>query len=264
MVIASLQMSWVEVAHGRAEETGMSQKLPKLGLLAGSAIALAFPQSAHAELIFTAVVGGETFHVEDNDGDDANGAVGVLRILDQTIAGITLGGSIQSSQKGDGGLNILNSSSLSVRNVSANPLAVRLVVSDTDYPGLSTSAFTSASGTFQQAAGSTINLNWFVDPTNEQGAETIDDTPGDLIDSFSFTAPGLANSFSHDGGPFSTGLAGPYSMTLAFDYILPPGGSLLNRGATVLQDVGEVPEPGAVGLLGLGLLALSLRRRARA
>jgi hypothetical protein len=252
------------MAHGGAEDKGMTQKLPKLALLAGSAVALAFPQGAHAALIFTAEVGGQTFHVEDNDANDTDADTGVLRIADQTVAGINLRGSIQSSRKDDNGLNVLNSSALSVRNATNSPLTIRLAVSDTDFPGTSTSAFTSASGTFENSDGSTITLNWFVDALNSQGAETISDTPGELIDSFNFTAAGLASSFSHDDDNIPTNLAGPYSMTLAFEYTLPVGGALISRGATVLQDVEAVAEPGALGLLGLGLLAIGLRRRRRA
>lgn len=244
----------------------MSRKLTTLALLAGSAFALAAPQAAQAALIFTAQLGDQTFQVRDNDENDIDDALGVLRIFDQTVAGINVRGSIQSSSKNVGEQNILDSSSLEVRNVSDSPLTVRLVVSDTDFPGQSTTAFTSASGTFENATGSEITLSWYADAQNRQGGESISDTPGDLVDSFSFTAASLASSFAHDGGPFAADLANPYSLTLAFDYVLPAGGSLISRGATMILDVqgggGEpVPEPAAVGLFGLGLLGLGLRRR---
>lgn len=245
----------------------MSCKLTTLALVAGTALAV--PQGAQAALILSAQIGDQTFQVADNDANDVDSADGVLRIFDQTVAGINVRGSIQSSRKDDGDQNVLNSSSLEVRNVSNSPLTVRLVVSDTDFPGLSTRATTSASGTFENASGSEITLSWYADALNRQGAESITDTPGDLVDSYSFTASGLAASFAHDGGPFATNLAGPYSLTLAFDYLLPVGGALISRGATMLLDVqgggGEpVPEPGALGLLGLGLLTLGLRRRTAA
>jgi len=108
-------------------------------------------------------------------------------------------------------LDILNTSSLSLINTTAVPVNFIVNIGDTDFAAAPVTSFaTSGSGVWETANGSTITLKWFNDPNNAQGADTPTDTPGTLIDTFTSTAVGAADSFSHnntgpasDPGPFS-------------------------------------------------------------
>ncbi len=157
--------------------------------------------------------------------------------------------------------NILNSSSLQVINTNNVAVDILVTVSATDFLPASLTAFVSGSGTFQDVAGSTVELLWWNDPTNQQGAEDPNDTPGNLLDSFGIVAPIAPFSFAHNGGPFNVADLLPYSMTLQFHVTLPAGAELVSRGQTVNKDVLAVPEPASPLLFGMGLLLLAWQFR---
>jgi hypothetical protein len=112
-----------------------------------------------------------------------------------------MNGSIQTSTgtPANPGLDILNTSSLSIINLTRVTKDITVVVSDTDFTGPVHASKTAGSGVWQGAIGSSITLSRFDDPDNEQGTDTIIDTPGNLIDSVSNTAPDVADAFAHDG-----------------------------------------------------------------
>jgi hypothetical protein len=141
---------------------------------------------------------------------------------------------------------------------------VTFAVSDTNFTGPVGQFNTSNSGVWQTANGSTEIVNWYADAANNQGADTPTDTPGTLLDTFTSTAVGPADSFSHNGsGPIS--IAGPFSMTESLSLTLVAGGNLLNRGQTEILTPTPTPEPASIALLGAGLLGLGviMRRRYR-
>src|SRR5207344_151224 len=148
---------------------------------------LAATKPAHATLQIAIQGGATSFFCADNSGTgcDLNPAIGTIQLANQTIGGIQVNGSIQTSvgtPANPGPLDILNTSSLSLINTTAVPVSFLVTIGDTDFAAPVTSFATSGSGVWQTANGSTITLNWFNDPANAQGADNPTDTPGNLID----------------------------------------------------------------------------------
>jgi hypothetical protein len=222
---------------------------------------------AGATLQIAINIGGTIVTCVDNAACDTNPSTGVLSLADQTINGVRLTGSSQTSvgtPANPNPLDILNTSSLQVQNLTGSTIHIEAAVGDTSFKAPVGSFNTSTSGVFQTAVGSTITTNFFDDPANAQGAGTPSSTPGTQIDTFSFTAALLADSFSHsNSGPINDLL--PFSMTEHFVSDLTAGGLLVNRGQTEIKTPSGVSEPGTLALLGVGLIGtgFALRRRRR-
>jgi len=200
---------------------------------------------------------------------DQDPTVGILSLgtAPVIVDGLSVSGSLheQTIASSPGDFNILSSSSLEVENISGSAVTVELAVSGTDYTPPVTQAFTTGSGTWVTAGGSTIELNWYNDPLNGQGAETGTDAPGGLVDTFSDTAGPVLDSFSHTGGPFAVSDLDPFSMTLRVTATLAVGGSLISRGQSEVKPLAVVPEPGtlAMAFMAVPLMGVGYRLRRR-
>jgi hypothetical protein len=243
----------------------------KKSYLAGVAIsclmAVVAP-TANATLLLSGSISGTNFCAADQNVGcgfggvilDGNPTVNRLGVNEIVINGVEVNGSLHVATYGPP-TNILNSSSLQIINNNNFAVDILVTVSATDFVPPSFTAFTSGSGTFQNVSGSVIDLLWWNDPANQQGAETPNDTPGGLLDSFNFVSTFIPQSFAHNGGPFDVTDLLPYSMTLQFHLTLPANAQLISRGQTMNKDVAQIPEPASLLLFGTGLGLLAWRFR---
>ncbi|MEN6395753.1 MAG: hypothetical protein ABFC78_04640 [Methanoregula sp.] len=188
----------------------------------------------------------------------------------EPITGLVVDGSKHTSFKGDP--DLLKSGSSSVANTRTNPVRVYAAVSDTDYEPPVEFADVTGSGTFTNAKNSTIDLAWYNDPANGQGADyaftDYNDfiankamlTPGNLLDSFSFKAPDALESFNYNKEKLYVVDPTNFSMTLLFDYTLEPGATyesaLTSRGQGMAKYIPEFPSYAAPAGMVVGFLGI--------
>ena len=238
-------------------------RLSICGLAAAGAIGFV-SAPAQATLQVIADVSGSVSSCVDNAGCDTNLAVGIIQLANGTLNGVQINGSLQTSTgtPANPGPDILNTSSLSIINLTAATKTVTVVVSDTDFTGPVASFQTAGSGVWQNAVGSKITMSWFDDPANGQGADNPTDIPGNMINSFTHTAATLVDSFSHDGSGVISDL-GPFSMTEQSVFTLTPFAQLVNRGQTEIKLAVPEPSTWAMMLLGFAGLGYAGFRKAR-
>jgi PEP-CTERM motif len=200
----------------------------------------------------------------DQAACDLNAAVGIIQIANTSINGVQINGSIQTSTgtPANPGPDILNTSSLSIINTTNTTKTVIVTVSDTNFAGPVGSFQTAGSGTWQNAIGSTITLNWFDDSNNGQGADLPSDTPGNLIHTFTNTATTVVDLFSDNFAGLVSD-SGPFSMTEQAIFMLTPFGQLINRGQTEIKSAVPEPSTWAMMLLGFAGLGYAGFRKAR-
>jgi len=160
--------------------------------------------------------------------------------------------------------NKLDTSSFQIINNSGATVDIALAVSGTDFASPTTLYSASGGGTFETAAGSLINLAFYADAANAQGADSPADAPGTQLQTYSHTAVGLTDTFSFNSGTLPLSETGPFSMTLLASGTLINGGSLVGRTQALVTDVTTpVSEPGTLALLGGSLAAFGLWRSRR-
>ncbi|HNX17466.1 MAG TPA: hypothetical protein PKM50_03950 [Methanoregula sp.] len=213
---------------------------------------------------------------KDSDDGSTDGVITLPNGF-QPIANLKVEGSTHTSVHANP--SILASGSSRVANNRTTPVRIYAAVSDTDYDPPAHFADITASGTFTNAVGSTIDEAWFNDPANAQGADkAFSDyadfnankaslTPGNQVDSYSYTATSVLKSFNYNKEKISVDDPNKYSMTLVFDYTLQPGttyeSALTSRGQGMTKYIPEfpsyaVPAGMVVGLIGV---ALFIRRK---
>ncbi len=148
---------------------------------------------------------------------------------------------------------------LNTINVASGPLSTSHTLTIT----LEQSGLTSLLPTLSLVSGYTADLtnisnvviSTYIDPTDSGVANA-----GDLLTTSSFA--GLNHSYSKDVSGTAT-VSGPFSETEIITAVFAPGSSDLLNGSALLTPAATVPEPAALGLIGVGLMGLSMLRRRR-
>lgn len=216
------------------------------------------PASAQLQVAVTAydtvnTAVGYSKVIHDNEaGFDFDPAVGAISLGNgfTPIANFVVQGSYHTSNKA---ANRITSGSSTVTNNRATTTRAYVAVSDTDFTPPANVASLTGSGTFTDATGSAIRLEYYDDPANAQGANyafaDYNDflanawklTPGNMVGSYDFTAADDDDSFSYNPGDVAVNDVDPFSMTLKFDFTLTSGGMLVSRGQSMNKDY-DVPE----------------------
>jgi hypothetical protein len=218
---------------------------------------------AFATLQLSALINGILFNCADQQACDTNPLVGQMSLANFTLGGVDIFGSSQVQTIGP--TNFLNTSSFQIVNHNLFAVQILLAISGTNFLGPVTSYAASGSGTWQNADGSTIDISYYGDPANGQGADTPNDLPGIQLANFADTAVGPADSFAfNSSGVF--GAPNPFSMSLGTSGTLAAWNgqagqetTLVGRNQTIITT--QVPEPGVLFLLGAALLAIGFTRR---
>jgi hypothetical protein len=228
--------------------------------MAAAGLMAAVSAPAHATLQIAVDVNGSPFFCGDNMSCDTDKTIGTLQIGDQLLDGVLVHGSIQLSTgtPANPGPDLIDTSSLSIVNLSGATRTAEVAISDTDFSTPVRGFHLTGSGTWVGAAGSSLTLGWYDDPANAQGANLgpggVPTTPGTLLGSFTTAGSNPFHSFSTD----QTGLVsdtGPFSMTLWADGTLTPGAALLGRDQGEVKSF-AIPEPSTWVLMALGFAGL--------
>ena len=223
-------------------------------LLAGTILAAVGASPAQARLQLSISDGATLFTCFDGQlGCDQSGGANNLLLVDATVGGAFV--QIALGQSFFGSVNTLQLSSSNIENLTATPLTVTLLASDTGFTAPVTTINNSGSLTFNANVGAPDStLKFWADAANVQGANP-NNTPGTLLESVSGHATTDPDSFSGSlVSPFSA--LAPFSMTEGAALALRADGSVTGFSQS-MQTSSVIPEPATWAMMIIGFLALA-------
>lgn len=218
--------------------------------------------SSQARLQLSIGASGSTFTCFDGQlGCDQSGGVNNLLVVDTTIGGAFV--QLTLTQSTFGKLNELQLSSSNIDNLTATPLTVTLLASDTNFVSPVSFVNNSGSLTFNSNVGAADStLKFWADVTNTQGANPAN-TPGTLLETVSGHA--LTDPDSFAGSKIAAfDASAPFSMTEGAALVLRADGSVTGFNQSMQSGIPE-PSTWVLFATGMGLLVWvgSLRSRPR-
>jgi hypothetical protein len=227
--------------------------------------ALLAASPARATLQLAVDISGDSFTCADNAACDTNPAINSIVTGNVLLDGILF--SSASAASTSGAVNSLNASNLLILNTNLTPVTITLTVSNTDFTPALVTVTPVASGVWQGAsATSSIDMKWFIDPTNTQGANNPFDTPGVQVATTTDNSAGPVLAFATNIPNFPDTIPTAFSMTEQATIDLGAGEALVNRGQSLVGVQVAIPETSTWLMVGIGFGVMGLaasRRRIR-
>jgi hypothetical protein len=231
----------------------LSRLLLSVAAAGGAIVALSAPAHATLQLASQVVLPGVPglVCVDNSPTCDTNPAIGVISVPTLNQSGVSATGIKITSTGGTEASAALDVTIGSVSNLSGIALPVDFAIGDTSFS--STRGFKiSLSVTWRSAAGSSLDLSWFADPANQQGANIATDAPGTQFDTTVLDSPESGSGTTTFSDTAFVNLASPFSLTLKGSVDLANGGELSAMGS-----VTAIPEASTWTMLIAGFAGLA-------
>jgi hypothetical protein len=230
--------------------------------MAGGAVA-GLSAQAHATLQFSIGNGEASLTCADNTPCDSDPATGVISIpsISSPAFGVSASGINLTSTGGTGAPTALDAVVGSFSNASGQTLSGAFALGDTSFNSVKQFRV-SVSATWTNAtADSELDVTWFADALNDQGANNPFDAPGSEFANIELDSPETGNGTVNFSDTVSVDLSGPFSLTLQGDLTLANGGTV-----SVTESVVAVPEASTwtmliAGFAGLGIAGYRVSRK---
>ena len=241
-----------------------SRVLLSFAVAGGAVAALSAP--AHATLQFSIGNGESSFGCVDNFSCDNDSAVGVISIpsVSSPEFGISATNVKLRSTGGAEAPAALDATIGSFSNTSGGTLSGAFALGDRSFNSAKLFRISVSTTWTNATANSELDMSWFADPSNQQGANTPFDAPGNQFDSTELVSPESGNGTVTFSDTVALNVSGPFSLTLQGDLALANGATV-----SATESVTAIPEASTwtmliAGFAGLGIAGYRVSRKRNA